>query len=334
MGLRPPPSPHSLGCVSGPIRAFAPLVAYPAMRLAPAMLLAPAVLLALIPVAACRAGNGPKDQRNAPVVVGSKNFTEQVILGEMISLLMEGRGIPVDRRLNLGGTFICFNALRTGQIDLYIEYTGTALTTVLKETPTKDGTSAYAEVSRRFKEDYDLVWTEPLGFRNDFAIVVRGEDARQKSLRTLSDLARASPGMRAGFGPEFLSREDGYPGLEKVYGLRFRERPLQMDLGLIYRALAEKKVDVVVGNTTDGLIDALGLVVLEDDKSYFPAYEAAPVVRHTALDSHPALREALASVGGILSEADMRKLNYAVDGEKKDARAMAREFLRRRGLLP
>ncbi|MGH9390584.1 MAG: glycine betaine ABC transporter substrate-binding protein, partial [Vicinamibacteria bacterium] len=276
----------------------------------------------------------PADGAGRPVIVGGTNFTEQVILGEMVSVLLEeGRSIPVKRRLDLGGTFICFNALRAGEIDLYVEYTGTALTAILKLAPTQDRALAYETVRDRFAKEHDLVWTEPLGFRNDFAIVVRPDDAARHSLKTISDLARAAPGMRAGFGPEFLSREDGFPGLRKTYDLRFRENPLQMDLGLLYRALEQKKVDVVAGNSTDGLIDAMGLVVLEDDRGYFPAYEAAPVARSAALAAHPGLREALASLGGAITAADMRRLNYSVDGQKREARQVARQFLRERGLI-
>jgi len=255
------------------------------------------------------------------IVVGSKNFTEQRILGELLAQTVESLGIPVERRLDLGGTFVCDAAIRAGQIDMYVEYTGTALTAILKESP--GGTPA--EVLERVRKAYEpagLVWTAPLGFDNTFALVIRSEP----SLRTISDIVPRAKGWRAGFGYEFMERTDGYPGLARTYGLEFKETRI-MDLGLLYRALVENKVDIVAGNATDGLIEHLKLTVLADDRHYFPPYEGAPVVRQATLGRYPALAAALEQLGAKLSAGTMRRLNYAVDGEHRDPADVVREFL-------
>ena len=275
----------------------------------------------------CRAG------RERRVVIGSKNFTEQIVLAELLAQHIETRtGLPVERRVNLGGTLICQQALRAGEIDLYVEYTGTALTAVLNEKPSGDPAEVYRRVKKAYAERFGFELTEPLGFNNTFAMVVRGEDARQLRLHAISDIAPYAPRWRAGFGYEFMERPDGYRGWAQTYGLRFAESPRIMDLGLIYRALKEKQVDIVAGNSTDGLIDALGLVVLEDDRHYFPPYEAVPIVRPQTLERHPELRAALRDFAGKIGEAEMRRLNYAVDGEHRDVAQVAREFLRDKGL--
>jgi osmoprotectant transport system substrate-binding protein len=289
-------------------------------------------LLAGLPLAAfvwggCRAG------REERIVVGCKNFTEQVVLGELLAQQIEVRaGLPVDRRFYLAGSYIAHQALRSGRIDLYVEYTGTALTVILKEPPRSSAREVWERVRAGYSERFGLEVMEPLGFNNTFAIIVRGEDARREGLRTISDAARLAPQWRAGFGYEFMERPDGFAGLAETYQLRFGQPPRIMDLGLIYRALKEKQVDVVAGNSTDGLIAALDLAVLEDDKAYFPPYEAAPIVRRDALERVPALRSAIASLAGRVSEEDMRRMNYAVDGEHRDAREVVREFRKARGL--
>jgi osmoprotectant transport system substrate-binding protein len=283
--------------------------------------------LALLPAAGCTGG------RDGRIVVGSKNFTEQILLAEYVAQQIESRlGVRVDRRVNLGGTLICHQALRAGEIDLYVEYTGTALTAILHEAPQRDPRAVLERVRREYARRDGLVWTEPLGFDNTFAMVVRGADARRLGLRRLSDLAPLAPGWRVGIGYEFLERPDGYAGLVAAYGLRFGRPPLPMDLGLLYRALQERQVDLVAGNATDGVIEALDLVVLEDDRHYFPPYEAAPVVRRRTLLRHPGLREALRELGGTLTAAQMRRLNYAVDGEGRDVREVIRAF--RAGAAP
>ncbi|HSB14533.1 MAG TPA: glycine betaine ABC transporter substrate-binding protein [Bryobacteraceae bacterium] len=256
--------------------------------------------------------------------IGSKNFSEQVILGEIAAQGLEARGIRVDRRLNLGGTFVCHQAITAGELDLYPEYTGTAFTAILKRRPVSDPAAVRAGVADAYRR-WKLVWSPPLGFENTFALVVRGDDARRLGIRKISDLA-AHPEIRPGFGYEFLEREDGFPGLAKTYGLDFRDRPVQMDLGLLYPALESGKVDLVAGNSTDGLIDAIGGVVLEDDRHYFPPYEAAFVVRD-AVWKRPEVREVLESFAGKIDAATMRKLNAAVDKEKRRPEDVAKEFL-------
>jgi osmoprotectant transport system substrate-binding protein len=284
-------------------------------------------LLALMALAGCRAGRARR------IVIGSKNFTEQIVLAELLAQQIEARtGLKVERRFNLGGTLICQQALRAGEIDLYVEYTGTALTAVLGEPPSRDPAAVYARVKKAYAERFGLELTEPLGFNNTFAMVIRGEDARQAKLRAISDIAPYASRWRAGFGYEFMERPDGFKGWVEAYQLRFRETPRIMDLGLIYRALREKQVDIVAGNSTDGLIAALDLVALEDDRRYFPPYEAVPIVRRDTLERHPELRAALRALGGQLSEAEMRRLNYAVDGEHRDVPLVVREFRRAKGL--
>lgn len=261
-----------------------------------------------------------------PVIVGSKNFTEQVILGEILAAHLEARGFPVERRLNLGGALLCHQAVRGGEIDLYPEYTGTALTDILKRPVSSDP----ATVLRIVREDYlhlGLRVGTPLGFDNSYALVVRRPDADGKGLRRISDLAPHASSLRVGLSGEFLEREDGMPGLVEAYGFRFGPRALEMDLGLLYQALADGKVDLVVGSATDGLIDALGLVVLEDDRRYFPPYDVVIVSNEASLISHPGLAEALVGLEGRIDAATMRRLNYAVDGEHRAPTEVAREFL-------
>ena len=270
------------------------------------------------------------------IVVGSKFFTEQVILAELLAQHIEARtGVHVERRSNLGSTQICHQALLTGGIDVYVEYTGTALTAVLGEKPSGDSKAVYERVKQAYGGRFGLVVTEPLGYENTFAMVIRGEDARQHHLGMISDIARRgglAPRWRVGVGYEFLERPDGYRGWSERYGLRFAEAPRVMDLGLIYRALREKQVDIVAGNSTDGLIDALGLVALEDDRHYFPPYDAVPIVRGATLERFPQLRAALAELAGKITATDMRRLNYAVDGEHRDVADVVRALRQSKGL--
>lgn len=271
---------------------------------------------------------GASCSRGDRIVIGSKNFTEQVILGELLAQHIERQtGIKVERRLNLGGTFICHSAITSGEIDAYVEYTGTALVAILKRQPIADAEETYRQVKQAYAAQFGLEWTEPLGFNNTFAIIVRGADARRLNLKTISQAARYTPNWRAGFGYEFMERADGFAGLSKTYGLRFAEPPRVMDLTLSYRALAEGRVDLIAGNSTDGLISRLDLVVLEDDRRYFPPYHAAPVVRRETLERYPALRRALSQLAGAISEEEMRHMNYAVDGEHRDLKQVVGEFL-------
>jgi len=270
---------------------------------------------------------GCRGARANTVVVGSKNFTEQFLLGELLAQQIEAHTpLRVDRRLNLGGTFVCHQALVAGQLDLYVEYTGTALTAILAAPASSDPPAVYRAVRDSYRSRFGLEVGAPLGFNNTFAIVVRGGDAQQLRLRAISDLAHVAPRWRAGFGYEFMERSDGYRGLAQAYGLQFGTDPRIMDLGLLYRALAERQVDVVAGNSTDGLIAALDMVVLEDDRHYFPPYQAVTVVRAETLRRHPDLQAALDALGGLISDDEMRRMNYAVDGQHRDPASVVREF--------
>jgi len=261
-------------------------------------------LACLVAVAGCG--------RGAPaVVVGGKNFTEQRILGELVAQTLERAGIRVERRLDLGGTLVCDTALRAGSIDVYVEYTGTALTAVLHDPPASDAAAVRERVAAAY-EQAGLVWLPPLGFDNTFALVVRPD----AGVRTISAAVGRASGWQAAFGYEFESRPDGAPLLARVYGLGFAG-VRTMDLGLLYQALAERQVDLVVGSATDAAIDRWGLVVLDDDRHAFPPYEAAPVVRRAALGRHPALAPALEGLAGTLDATAMRRLNAAVDVERR-----------------
>mgnify|MGYP001619435536 CR=1 FL=1 len=269
--------------------------------------------------------------RRAPgaVVVGSKNFTEQVILGELLAQTIErDAGLPVDRRLNLGGTLICDRALITGDVDVYVEYTGTALTAIFRQ-PVQAGSATVFNTVRDLYGRTGRTLLPGLGFDNTFAILVRGRDARAGGLRTITDAAREAPRWQAGFGYEFLERPDGFPGLAKTYGLRFAAPPRVMDLTLSYRALAAGQVDLIAGDATAGLIKGLDLVQLEDDRRYFPPYDAAPVARAETLLRYPQLRVALERLGGRVSAEDMRAMNYAADVGHRDVDDIVREFLTR-----
>jgi osmoprotectant transport system substrate-binding protein len=273
------------------------------------------------------------ERRADTIVVGSKNFSEQALLGEILAQHLETRTHRrVVRRFYLAGSYICQQALLAGRIDTYVEYTGTALTAILKDPIESDPAAAFGRVQSEYQKKFNLTVMPSLGFDNTFAIVVRGEDARRLNLKTLSQAANASSTWRAGFGYEFMERPDGFPGLARAYGLHFAAAPRILDLGLLYRALLDKQVDLVAGNSTDGLLAARDLVILEDDKHYFPPYEAVPIVREDCLEKHPEVRTAIAELAGKISSAEMQKMNYAVDGERRDAAEVAREFLHAKGL--
>jgi glycine betaine/choline ABC-type transport system substrate-binding protein len=281
------------------------------------------LLLALLLLSAC----GRRDR----IVIGAKNFTESDLLAEIVAQQIERRtALPVERKLHLGGTFVCHQAITAGAIDLYVEYTGTAFTAILKQPPIADPDSVYRFVAREYARRFQLRWTAPLGFNNTFAILVRRADAERYGLRSIGDLARVAPRWKAGFGYEFLERADGFVGLAKLYGLRFSGPPTAMDLGLTYRALADHGVDVIAGNSTDGQIAALDLVALADDRGYFPPYQAAPVVREAVLQSHPAIGAALAELAGKITNAEMRRLNALADVEHQDIAEIARAWLAER----
>jgi osmoprotectant transport system permease protein len=262
-----------------------------------------------------------------PLVVGSKNFTEQVLLGEILAAHLESSGFAVDRRLNLGGTSLCHEAVQSGQLDLYVEYTGTALTDVLKKPPSPEPAAVLAEVRAGYAR-LGLTVGEPLGFNNTFALVMRRSDAEGKGIARISDLGPHAATIRVGLFGEFLERKDGMTGLLSTYGFRFGLTPREMDLGLLYKSLSEGQVDLVVGSATDGLIAALDLVVLEDDLHYFPPYDAVPVVNTAALHAHPGLAEALALLASRIDAPTMRRLNHEVDGRHRAPAEVARELVR------
>lgn len=264
----------------------------------------------------------------ARIVVGSKNFSEQVLLGEILAQQIERRtGLTVVRKLNLGGTMLAHEALAKGDLDLYPEYTGTALTAVLKQPPVADRAAALEAVRTAYRSRWKLDWLAPLGFNDTFAMIVRGDTARSGHLETLSQAAAAQP-WRLGVGYEFQQRPDGLDGLMKTYRLRVAGAPVTMDLGLLYQALQAQKVDLIAANSTDGLISALDVKVLDDDRRYFPPYECAVVVREDTLERYPNLRPALDDLAGKLPDAVMRRLNYEMDGKHRAVAEVAREFLR------
>jgi osmoprotectant transport system substrate-binding protein len=266
-------------------------------------------------------------------VIGAKNFTEQVVLGELLAQHIEAvTGMKVERRFYLAGSYICNQALIAGRIDSYVEYTGTALTAILKQPVDKDPQRVVDTVRRLYQERYQVVATAPLGFENTFAMVIRGQEAKELHLTTLSEAARYTPQWKLGVGYEFEQRPDGLPGLQQAYGIKFAGSPRLMDLGLLYRALNGRQVDMIAGNSTDGPIKAFQLAVLQDDKHYFPPYQAIPLVRQEALDRWPQLRRAFADLGGKITAEEMQTMNEAVDGEHRDPAQVVREFRQAHGL--
>jgi osmoprotectant transport system substrate-binding protein len=262
------------------------------------------------------------------IVVGSKNFTESFILGELMAQQIEAHtSLKVERRFYLAGTYICQQAILAGRIDVYPEYTGTALTAILKQPAGRDRMDVYQRVKREYERRFGLDLGPPFGFNDTFAMEIRGEDARRLNIRTLSQAAAFTPQWRAGFGYEFMERPDGYGGMVATYGLHFAEQPRIMDLGLLARALKDHQIDFAGGNATDGLIPALDLIALEDDRHFFPPYEAVPVIRQQTMQEHPDVARVLAELDGKISNAQMQRMNYAVDGQHRDPREVAREFL-------
>jgi osmoprotectant transport system substrate-binding protein len=286
-----------------------------------------ALLLALT---VCLAACGPSRQNR--IVVGSKNFTEQLILGELIAQEIENKThLPVERRFYLAGSYICHQAILGGRIDVYPEYTGTALTAILKQNPAGSKQDVYNRVKTEYAARFHLAVGPPLGFNDTFAIEIRGQDSRRLHLGTISQATAYAPHWRPGFGYEFMERPDGYRGLAATYGLHFAAAPRIMDLGLLTRALKAGQVDLIAGNATDGLIPALDLSVLEDDRHYFPPYEAVPIIRQQALDLHPEIQGAIDALAEKISDDDMRHLNYAVDAQHRDVKEVVQEFLKKKG---
>ena len=287
------------------------------------------IILLALTVAVC----GPP--RKDVIIVGSKNFTEQVILGEMLAQhLARQTGLQVERRFYLGGTYICQQAILAGRLDVYVEYTGTALTAILKQPAEHNPQAVYNKVKAEYASRFHLAVMPSLGFNDTFVLVIRGEDARKDRVETISEAVPDAVHWRPGFGYEFMERPDGYKGLTKTYGLKFGEQPRIMDLGLLYRALFDHQVDLIAANSTDGLLEGHDLAVLKDDKDFFPPYQAVPIVRRQTLALHPAVRKALEELAGKISDAQMRRLNYEVAVEHRDLKDVVREFLRAQHLDP
>jgi osmoprotectant transport system permease protein len=283
----------------------------------------------------------PSEPVRGHITVGSKDFTESVLLAEIVAQMLEAQHIEVDRRFDLGGN-LAHNALVAGQIDVYPEYTGTSYTSILHHQPISDARAVYDQVQKEYSEKFNVVVSSPLGFENTFAILVRGEEARRLNLKTISEASNYAPQWRAGFGQDFMSRADGYPGFSRAYGLRFAQAPREMALDLTYTALASRQVDLIAGNSTDGRIAALDLVQLEDDRHYFPPYEAVMLVRRDAFgkitgerseDSKAVnpLNVVMTRLNGAITTEEMRRLNYEVDGNKRDKKDVVREWLKAKG---
>jgi glycine betaine/choline ABC-type transport system substrate-binding protein len=301
------------------------------MRAVPQKLSAAVMMVSLISLFSFSCSQSHPDR----IVIGSKNFTESLILGELMAQHIEAHtNLKVERRFYLAGTYICQQAMLAGRIDIYPEYTGTALTAILKQKTGSEKQSVYQQVKSEYERRFDLTLGPALGFNDTFAIEIRGEDARRLNLKTLSQAAAIAPRWRAGFGYEFMERADGYQGLAATYGLHFAEPPRVMDLGLLTRALHDHQIDLAAGNATDGLIPALDLFVLDDDRHYFPPYEAVPVVREQTLRGHPEIGPLLADLGDKISDQEMRRMNYAVDGQHRDANDVVRDFLHQNKLAP
>lgn len=283
----------------------------------------------IIGIASCHPNSSNKT--GVDIVVASKGFTEQDILSELLAQQIEAVNLKVDRR-RFTSALVTHNALIAGKIDAYVEYTGTAFTGILKQKVINDPKVVYEKLKQAYAQQFKLEVMKPLGFENTFAMIIRGEDAKRYNIQTLSQAAEYAPRMRGGFGYEFVEREDGFPGLAKTYNLHFAQSPRIMDLGLIYRALLQKQVDMVNGNSTDGQISRLGLVVLKDDKQYFPPYEAAPIVRQETLIKYPEVSHAIAQLSGRITADEMRQLNYQVEGELQNIKDVVREFRKSKGL--
>jgi osmoprotectant transport system substrate-binding protein len=299
----------------------------PAAPSQPTRAAALALIGAALSLPGCGSGGG------AQVAVGAKNFTEELILGEIYAQVLEQHGLTVARKLNLGGTDIAMEALRRGEIDLYPEYTGTALLTQLKRAPIADGTAIYAVVKAAYEKQYGLTWLDPAPANNTQALATTGPLAAKYAIHTLSQLAAAAPQLRLGAIPEFLKRSDGLPGLQRVYGgFRFKETHL-IDIGLKYKALLIGDVDVVVAFGTDGEILGDHLTVFTDDKHFWPAYNVAPVVRDQTLKTYPAIATYLNKIAPLLTDTQMRELNDEVAGtQKREAGDVARDFIKAHGL--
>jgi glycine betaine/choline ABC-type transport system substrate-binding protein len=270
---------------------------------------------------------------SATIHIGSKNFTEQFILGELMALLLENsREFTVVRHFNLGGTMVCHQALINDEIDIYAEYTGTALVSVLGKEVIHSATEAYQTVNSTYQDQYNLTWLAPFGFNNTYVLTVRDDFAKKNNLEAIKDIQDIDHTMSAGFTSEFMERDDGYPGMKEAYNLNFMS-VRNLEPSLLYRAIAQENVDVICAFATDGRIAAYNLKPLEDNQSFFPPYYAAPVIRKEIIKSYPQLRTILNQLSGLLPDKTMQQLNYEVDENKRDPKAVAAEFLRKHNLI-
>ena len=302
-------------------------------KIASGMILFAGILFLFFIIGGCNNRDAEKGGEES-ITIGAKHFTEQDILGEIMAQLIEAKtDITVVRKFDLGGTMVCFDALRTGDIDLYPEYTGTGLVNILKEKTMSDPNKVYETVKSEFRQRYNFLWLRPFGFNNTYTLTMRRKQAKSLGIKKISDLRRYKGLLQAGFDAEFLERPDGYHGLTRRYGFSFTKSPKQMDPGLMYKALSEGAVDVVDGFATDGRIKAYGLVTLLDDEHFFPPYYAAPLVRRETLKNYPEIGRVLESLGDTIDDETMRRLNYDVDGRGRRPADVAREFLLAKGLI-
>lgn len=282
----------------------------------------------VIAISSCQPQSSTSGRAN--LVIASKGFTEQDILQELLAQQIERQtDLTVDRRRLVG--FISHKALLSGDIDAYVEYTGTAYTGIFKQPAIPNPQAVYQRLQSLYAK-HAIAVMPSLGFENTFAMIIRGQDAQKYQIKTLSQAAQYTPQWRAGFGYEFLEREDGFPGLAKTYHLKFAQSPQIMDLGLIYRALIQNQVDFIAGNSTDGQITHLGLAVLKDDYNYFPPYQAVPLIRQETLKQYPQVKAAIAQLSGLISADEMRQMNYLVEGELQDIKVVVRDFLQSKRL--
>ncbi|HYK20800.1 MAG TPA: ABC transporter permease/substrate-binding protein [Pyrinomonadaceae bacterium] len=293
-----------------------------------ALAVAVAAVLVAVGLGLWRSRSGPTSNAQGRVVIGSKDFTESALLAEIVAQMLESRGVSVERRFELGGN-LPHEAVVSGTLDLYPEYTGTSFTAILHHTPISDPRAVYDQVKQEYAEKFKVEVSPPLGFENTFAILIRGDEARRLNLKTITEAASYTPKWRAGFGQDFMSRDDGYPGFSKIYGLKFAE-VREMDLSLTYIALASRQVDLIAANSTEGRIATLDLFQLADDRHYFPPYEAVYLVRQDALTRVPALKEVLSKLANSISTEEMRALNFEIDGNKRDSKEVVKEWIARK----
>lgn len=288
------------------------------------------IIAAALLLSACGAGSGTGGGKDT-ITIGSKNFTENIILAHMMADLIEARtGLNVDRKVNLGGSNVAWKALLNNEIQLYPDYTGTIVANYYQE---ETGTSGETlDKARELLKQDNLTFTDPFGFNNTYTLAVKKETAEKYGLKTFSDLAKVAEELILGCEFEFLDRPDGLPGLKETYGMNFKNA-VGMDHGIMYRSLVEGEVDVIDAFATDGQIKVHGLVILEDDKSFFPPYDAGALIRNDILEKYPEIESALNELGGVMSESDMQALNAKVDEEGLKAEVVAREFLAEKGLI-